>query len=78
MADVKNVITLGIGAAPGGLVWFITGGLEAGSAVAVVTPTVMMTVPYASYTMTVPYESRTMTVPYEDHTITVPALGGEA
>jgi hypothetical protein len=28
MADVKNVITGGIGAAPGGLVWFFTGGLE--------------------------------------------------
>lgn len=30
MADVKNIITLGIGASPGKLLWFITGGLEAG------------------------------------------------
>lgn len=28
MADVKNIITLGIGAAPGKLTWFITTGLE--------------------------------------------------
>lgn len=30
MADVKNVVTLGIGASPGKLLWFITGGLGAG------------------------------------------------
>ena len=28
MADVKNIITLGIGASPGNLIWFITSGLE--------------------------------------------------
>jgi len=28
MADVKNVITLGIGAAPGNIKWFITVGLD--------------------------------------------------
>ena len=28
MADVKNIITLGIGANPGSLVWFLTSGLE--------------------------------------------------
>ena len=30
MADVKNIITLGVGASPGKILWFITGGLEAG------------------------------------------------
>lgn len=28
MTDVKNIITLGIGASPGGLIWFMTSGLE--------------------------------------------------
>ena len=28
MADVKNIITLGIGASPGKIMWFITVGLE--------------------------------------------------
>jgi len=28
MADVKNIITLGIGSSPGKIMWFITMGLE--------------------------------------------------
>lgn len=32
MADVKNIITLGIGASPGSLMWFITSGLESSAA----------------------------------------------
>jgi hypothetical protein len=32
---VKNIITQGIGANPGGLLWFMTGGLEAGEAITV-------------------------------------------
>jgi hypothetical protein len=32
MADVKNIITLGIGASPGSLTWFITTGLESDNA----------------------------------------------
>lgn len=31
MADVKNIITMGIGASPGAIIWFFTGGLEVGS-----------------------------------------------
>ena len=30
MADVKNIITLGIGASPGSLLWVMTSGLESG------------------------------------------------
>ena len=33
MADVKNIITGGIGASPGGLLWFFTYGLESGAVV---------------------------------------------
>jgi hypothetical protein len=70
MADVKNIVTLGIGAAPGGLVWFLTGGLESGEEA--VGPSIVMTVPYHSHTMTVPYQERTMTVPVRSRTMTVP------
>ena len=34
MADVKNIITLGIGANPGSLLWFMTSGLESGAVTA--------------------------------------------
>lgn len=37
MTDRKNIITLGIGAGPGKVLWFITGGLEGGAEVVVVT-----------------------------------------
>ena len=36
MTDRKNIITFGIGAGPGKVLWFITGGLEAGAAEVVV------------------------------------------
>jgi hypothetical protein len=75
MADVKNIVTLGIGAAPGSLIWFITSGLEGAAAVAV--PAIIMVVPYQSYTMSVPFESRTMVVPFESRTMTVPSNGAE-
>jgi hypothetical protein len=75
MADVKNIVTLGVGAAPGNLIWFITSGLEGAAAVAV--PSIIMVVPYQSYTMVVPYESRTTTVPFESRTMIVPANGAE-
>ena len=63
MADVKNVVTLGIGASPGGLVWFITTGLESGAVVATPGTPVILTVPYENRTLDVPQESRTLIVP---------------
>jgi hypothetical protein len=32
--DIRNIITLGIGAAPGGLLWFFTSGLESAAVIA--------------------------------------------
>lgn len=37
MADRKNIVTLGLGASPGKLLWFLTSGLEAAAVAA--TPT---------------------------------------
>lgn len=31
MADVSNIVTLGIGATPGGRIWYLTSGLESGA-----------------------------------------------
>jgi hypothetical protein len=62
--DVRNVITGGIGAAPGGLVWFLTGGLEAGEAVIVVTPVARtIRVPRGDRAMNVSQGSRVVIVP---------------
>jgi hypothetical protein len=74
VADVKNVITLGIGADPGGLLWFMTTGL--GEASPATSPAIVMVVPFMSRTMTVPYREHTMTVPYRSRTITVPRKRG--
>jgi hypothetical protein len=69
--DVRNIVTLGIGAAPGGLVWFFTSGLE--SLASVYTgPGIVMTAPLETRTMTAPLETRTMTAPLESRTMTVP------
>lgn len=70
MADVKNIVTLGIGAAPGGLVWFLTGGLEAG---VVVAAPIILTVPYENRTLAVAREVREIDVPYENYMLTVAA-----
>ena len=43
MADVKNIITLGIGANPGSLLWFMTSGLESGAVAEVVLLDVALT-----------------------------------
>jgi hypothetical protein len=74
MADVKNIVTLGIGAAPGGLVWFFTGGLESG--VEVIGPSIVMTVPYHSHTMSVLTGSHTISVPVQSRTMSVPRTIG--
>lgn len=64
MADVQNVITLGIGSAPGNIRYFIMTGLDISVAVPAVTP--------ANRTYVVPAENRTYVVPAEDRTYVVP------
>ena len=68
MADVKNIVTLGIGAAPGKLLWFITGGLETAAA-AVVTGIVDLHLHTRAQALTLETRSPALTV----HTRT-PAL----
>jgi hypothetical protein len=63
VADVQNIITLGIGSAPGKLLWFLTSGLESAAAAPYAGPGIVMVAPLETRTMTAPLESRTMTVP---------------
>jgi hypothetical protein len=72
VADVQNIITLGIGSAPGKLLWFFTGGLEGAAAAPYAGPAIVMTAPLESRTMIAPLETRTMTAPDESRTMTVP------
>jgi hypothetical protein len=72
VADVQNIITLGIGSAPGKLLWFLTGGLEGAAAAPYAGPGIVMVAPYETRTMTAPFETRTMTAPAESRTMTVP------
>lgn len=48
MADVKNIITLGIGAAPGALTWFITTGLGVGAQITYTSNDVPIDIPAES------------------------------
>lgn len=74
MADVKNIVTLGIGAAPGGLIWFFTGGLESGAAVPPFVDAVyIITVPAQDRRVTVMAQDRAIIVAAQDRIITVPA-----
>lgn len=63
--DAKNIVTLGIGAAPGGLVWFLTGGLEAGAAVVV----------YPLWTFTASADGRVIEASPGSRVITAPTGG---
>jgi hypothetical protein len=74
MADSKNIITLGIGAAPGGLIWFFTGGLESGVPVPPFVDAVyVITVPAQDRSVIVAAQDRAVTVAAQDRSITVPA-----
>lgn len=61
MANVKNLITLGIGCNPGGLLWFITSGL--GSAEAIIL------VPSERRTLNIGADDRTITVTADSRTL---------
>jgi hypothetical protein len=68
VTDRKNIVTLGIGASPGKLMWFLTSGLETGAAVAAPTPDVALgDIPMITYWMgSVPAQGPSATVSYYD------------
>jgi hypothetical protein len=68
---VKDFITQGIGANPGTLLYWLTGGLGT-AVVAYAGPAIYMTAPLETRTMTAPLETRTMVAPLESRTMTVP------
>jgi hypothetical protein len=60
MADVKNIITLGIGAAPGGIEWFVLTGLSPA-----------LTPAPADRTYPISSESRTLAVDQETRVLAI-------
>lgn len=73
MADAKNVITLGIGAAPGKLLWFFTSGLES-AAVSAATGLVDLTLPARSAVLTLEARTFALTLPTRDLALTLEDL----
>lgn len=66
MADVKNIITLGIGASPGSLLWFFTSGLESSDLGPIVMPNNAAFVEFRDKRAVVPFRDKRAAVPFRD------------